>query len=58
MVAGSRLSSVLLVAFVLAIAGAVVIDQTLSRFGIWPMAVPAGVFGMGVVFLWASARWR
>jgi hypothetical protein len=53
---GLRISGV--VALIIAVIGALVIDRTLARFGIWPMAIPAGVLGMGVIFLWTSLRWR
>jgi hypothetical protein len=45
-----------LVAIGLALAGAVVCEVTLSRFGVWPMAVPLGLAVMGVLFGWAGAR--
>jgi len=47
-----------LAAFVVGAIGAIALDQTLSRFGTWPMAIPLGLLGMGAVFLWEAARLR
>ena len=45
------------VALAVAAVGVAVIDRTLSKYGVWPMAIPAGVAGMGVLFLMVPALW-